>query len=211
MPVVWMLRRVASRMLQRPACGCQAPVLPSRFLGTSPQQIPADANYHSTSFSEADQPRVLITGWVFFFFPHLWLCYFLCVPVYLLLECLTCRQVTLINQKLPFPLLAPSEIAQVPCPYFAAVARAWFPCPNLLLSEGRIWEPEEAQKAAVRLSSPFLRGRAWEPRCVDRTWPLESGASFLGQASQARQFLHMCMEETARACPGPEERLTVTS
>ncbi|XP_004278745.1 L-threonine 3-dehydrogenase, mitochondrial [Orcinus orca] len=62
MPVVWMLRRVASRMLQRPACGCQAPVLPSRFLGTSPQQIPADANYHSTSFSEADQPRVLITG-----------------------------------------------------------------------------------------------------------------------------------------------------
>ncbi|XP_007449697.1 PREDICTED: L-threonine 3-dehydrogenase, mitochondrial-like, partial [Lipotes vexillifer] len=62
MPVVWMLRRVASRMLQRPACGCQAPVLPSRFLGTSPQQIPADANFHSTSFSEADQPRVLITG-----------------------------------------------------------------------------------------------------------------------------------------------------
>lgn len=88
------------------------------------------------------------------------------MPVYLFLECLTCRQVTLINQKLPFPLLAPSEIAQVPCPYFAAVARAWFPCPNLLLSEGRIWEPEEAQRAAVRLSSPFLQGMAWEPRCV---------------------------------------------
>ena len=120
MPVVWMLQRVASRLLQRPACGCQAPVLPSRFLGTSPQQIPADANFHSTSFSEADQPRVLITGWVFFFFPHLWLCYFLCVAVYLFLEChqVTCRQVTLINQKLPFPLLAPSEIAQVPLSLF---------------------------------------------------------------------------------------------
>ncbi|OWK01119.1 TDH [Cervus elaphus hippelaphus] len=49
-------------MLQNPACGCRAPVLPSRFLGTSPRQIPMDANFHSTSFLGADQQRVLITG-----------------------------------------------------------------------------------------------------------------------------------------------------
>ena len=71
MPVVRVLRRVACWMLQSPACGCRAPVLPSRFLGTSPRQIPTDANFHSTSFSEADQQRVLITGWVFFSFSHL--------------------------------------------------------------------------------------------------------------------------------------------
>ncbi|KAM9675850.1 L-threonine 3-dehydrogenase, mitochondrial [Dama dama] len=62
MPVVRMLRQVACWMLQNPACGCRAPVLPSRFLGTSPRQIPMDANFHSTSFLEADQQRVLITG-----------------------------------------------------------------------------------------------------------------------------------------------------
>uniref|UniRef100_A0AC11B7L9 Uncharacterized protein n=2 Tax=Ovis aries TaxID=9940 RepID=A0AC11B7L9_SHEEP len=62
MPVVRMLRPVACWMLQSPACGCRASVLPSRLLGTSPRQIPMDANFHSTSFSEADQQRVLITG-----------------------------------------------------------------------------------------------------------------------------------------------------
>ncbi|EPY77495.1 L-threonine 3-dehydrogenase, mitochondrial precursor [Camelus ferus] len=62
MPVVRMLREVAGRMLRGPACGCRTPALPCRFLGTSPRQIPADANFHSTSFSEADPPRVLITG-----------------------------------------------------------------------------------------------------------------------------------------------------
>nr|XP_005562643.2 L-threonine 3-dehydrogenase, mitochondrial isoform X2 [Macaca fascicularis] len=53
-----MLRRVG----QSPACGCWTPVLPVRFLGISPRQIPADANFHSASFSDTDHPRVLITG-----------------------------------------------------------------------------------------------------------------------------------------------------
>uniref|UniRef100_A0A452G5J5 L-threonine 3-dehydrogenase, mitochondrial n=1 Tax=Capra hircus TaxID=9925 RepID=A0A452G5J5_CAPHI len=62
MPVFRVSRQVACWMLQSPACGCRASVLPSRLLGTSPRQIPMDANFHSTSFSEADQQRVLITG-----------------------------------------------------------------------------------------------------------------------------------------------------
>uniref|UniRef100_G3QD20 NAD-dependent epimerase/dehydratase domain-containing protein n=1 Tax=Gorilla gorilla gorilla TaxID=9595 RepID=G3QD20_GORGO len=53
-----MLRRVG----QSPAFGCWTPVLPVRFLGISPRQIPSDANFHSASFSDTDHPRVLITG-----------------------------------------------------------------------------------------------------------------------------------------------------
>lgn len=67
MPVVGTLQQVVGRTLQSPAYGCWMSALPVRFLGTSPRQIPADASFHCASFSEADQPRVLITGWVFSF------------------------------------------------------------------------------------------------------------------------------------------------
>ncbi|XP_030896998.1 L-threonine 3-dehydrogenase, mitochondrial isoform X1 [Leptonychotes weddellii] len=62
MPVTRLLRQVAGQMLGSPACGCWTATPPLQFLGTSPQQIPADASFHSTSFSGTDQPRVLITG-----------------------------------------------------------------------------------------------------------------------------------------------------
>ncbi|XP_053434520.1 L-threonine 3-dehydrogenase, mitochondrial [Nycticebus coucang] len=62
MPVTRMLRQVVGPELLRPACGCLTSVLPVRFLGSSPQQIIADANFHSASSSETDHPRVLITG-----------------------------------------------------------------------------------------------------------------------------------------------------
>jgi len=117
MPVVKMLKQVASRTLGSPACGCQPPTLPRRFLGTSPRQIPADANFHSTSFSEANQPRVLITGWVCFFFPHLWFYYFLLyVAVDLFSGCLMCQHINQgrNNQKLLFPLLASSGTSPSP-------------------------------------------------------------------------------------------------
>ncbi|KAK1343025.1 hypothetical protein QTO34_015795 [Cnephaeus nilssonii] len=57
-----MLQRVVGQMLQSPASGYRATALPGRVLGTSPWQIPADANFHSASLSETDRPRVLITG-----------------------------------------------------------------------------------------------------------------------------------------------------
>nr|XP_060511770.1 L-threonine 3-dehydrogenase, mitochondrial-like [Panthera onca] len=62
MPVARMLRQVVGQMPGRPACGCWTSAPLARFLGTSPRQIPADANFYSSSFSGTDQPRVLITG-----------------------------------------------------------------------------------------------------------------------------------------------------
>ncbi|MBZ3869382.1 L-threonine 3-dehydrogenase, mitochondrial [Sciurus carolinensis] len=64
MQIIGMLRHVAM------ACGAgQRPLgsrwtsgLPFRFLGTSSPQSPADASFHSASFSGADRPQVLITG-----------------------------------------------------------------------------------------------------------------------------------------------------
>lgn len=55
------LTRAVKHVLQSPACGCQA-VTSVRFIGFSPRQVPSDASFHSVSFSEADHPRVLITG-----------------------------------------------------------------------------------------------------------------------------------------------------
>ncbi|XP_055144313.2 L-threonine 3-dehydrogenase, mitochondrial isoform X2 [Symphalangus syndactylus] len=57
-----LLMRMLRRVGQGPACGCWTPVLPVHFLGISPRQIPADASFHSASFSDTDHPRVLITG-----------------------------------------------------------------------------------------------------------------------------------------------------
>ncbi|EPQ03579.1 L-threonine 3-dehydrogenase, mitochondrial [Myotis brandtii] len=62
MPVLRMLQRVMGQMLQSPACSSRAAALPGRVLGTSPWQIPANANCHSASLSETDRPRILITG-----------------------------------------------------------------------------------------------------------------------------------------------------
>lgn len=93
MPAVRMLQHVVGQLLLGPACGCRTSALPARSLGASPWQIPANANFHSASFSETDQPRVLITGWVFSFFPRLGLDYFrFCaasVWLCIFLECLT--------------------------------------------------------------------------------------------------------------------------
>ncbi|XP_008826314.1 L-threonine 3-dehydrogenase, mitochondrial-like [Nannospalax galili] len=57
-----MLRQVVSGTMQSRASSCWKAALPLRFLGHSPQQIPADASFYSTSASEAEPPRVLITG-----------------------------------------------------------------------------------------------------------------------------------------------------
>ncbi|XP_001915437.1 L-threonine 3-dehydrogenase, mitochondrial [Equus caballus] len=62
MPAVRMLQHVVGQLLLGPACGCRTSALPARSLGASPWQIPANANFHSASFSETDRPRVLITG-----------------------------------------------------------------------------------------------------------------------------------------------------
>uniref|UniRef100_A0A2I3GDG3 NAD-dependent epimerase/dehydratase domain-containing protein n=1 Tax=Nomascus leucogenys TaxID=61853 RepID=A0A2I3GDG3_NOMLE len=56
-----LLMRMLRRVGQGPACGCWTPVLPVHFLGISSRQIPADASFHSASFSDTDHPRVLIT------------------------------------------------------------------------------------------------------------------------------------------------------
>ncbi|XP_040204022.1 L-threonine 3-dehydrogenase, mitochondrial-like isoform X2 [Rana temporaria] len=61
MPVMRTLTRAVKHVLQSPACGCQT-VTSVRFIGFSPRQVPSDASFHSVSFSEADHPRVLITG-----------------------------------------------------------------------------------------------------------------------------------------------------
>ncbi|XP_048373378.1 L-threonine 3-dehydrogenase, mitochondrial-like [Sphaerodactylus townsendi] len=62
MPVIKRLSQAVKQVLQRPGCGCQVTVVPVRCLGFSPRQVTSDANFHSVSFSEADHPRVLITG-----------------------------------------------------------------------------------------------------------------------------------------------------
>ncbi|KAJ1148869.1 hypothetical protein NDU88_001693 [Pleurodeles waltl] len=62
MPVIRTLTRVAKHAVQSPCCGCQASVVPVRFIGVSPRQVTSDASFHSVSFSETDHPRVLITG-----------------------------------------------------------------------------------------------------------------------------------------------------
>lgn len=65
---------------------------------------------------------------------------FLCsffVAMYVFSECLTCHQLALINQKLPFPLVTSSGILQISNLHFVTVASAWFlPCHYFLLSEG---------------------------------------------------------------------------
>ncbi|KAM5164790.1 L-threonine 3-dehydrogenase, mitochondrial-like [Mantella aurantiaca] len=61
MPVMRTLARTVKHVLQSPVCGCQT-VTSVRFIGVSPRQVPSDASFHSVSFSEADHPRVLITG-----------------------------------------------------------------------------------------------------------------------------------------------------
>lgn len=58
-----MLKQVVNGTAQSKASSCRKLVLPLKFLGTSQHRIPADANFHSTSISEAEPPRVLITGW----------------------------------------------------------------------------------------------------------------------------------------------------
>nr|XP_042140936.1 myotubularin-related protein 9 isoform X2 [Peromyscus maniculatus bairdii] len=60
--ILRMLKQVARVTAQSKASGCSQLVLPLRFLGSSSRQVPADASFHSTSFSEAEPPRVLITG-----------------------------------------------------------------------------------------------------------------------------------------------------
>ncbi|XP_016083841.1 L-threonine 3-dehydrogenase, mitochondrial [Ornithorhynchus anatinus] len=60
MPVARLLPRAAVRAL--PSCGCRASVVPLRPQSTSPRQLPADASFHSVSFSDSEHPRVLITG-----------------------------------------------------------------------------------------------------------------------------------------------------
>ncbi|XP_060040912.1 L-threonine 3-dehydrogenase, mitochondrial-like [Erinaceus europaeus] len=62
MLMVRKLGRLVVPVLWGPACGCHTSILPVRVLSTSIQQTPADAAFHSTSFTEADQPRILITG-----------------------------------------------------------------------------------------------------------------------------------------------------
>ncbi|XP_021059633.1 L-threonine 3-dehydrogenase, mitochondrial [Mus pahari] len=57
-----MLKQVVSGTAQSKASSCRKLVLPLQFLGTSQHRIPADANFHSTSISEPEHPRVLITG-----------------------------------------------------------------------------------------------------------------------------------------------------
>ncbi|XP_077147825.1 L-threonine 3-dehydrogenase, mitochondrial-like [Ranitomeya variabilis] len=61
MPVVRTLTRTVKQVLRSPVCGCQT-VTSVRFIGFSPRQVTSDASFHSVSFSEADHPRVLITG-----------------------------------------------------------------------------------------------------------------------------------------------------
>ncbi|XP_075716991.1 L-threonine 3-dehydrogenase, mitochondrial-like isoform X2 [Rhinoderma darwinii] len=61
MPVVRTLTRTVKQVLKNPVCGCQT-VTSVRFIGCSPRQVTSDASFHSVSFSEADHPRVLITG-----------------------------------------------------------------------------------------------------------------------------------------------------
>ncbi|XP_077009076.1 L-threonine 3-dehydrogenase, mitochondrial [Tamandua tetradactyla] len=62
MLVIRMLSPFIGQMCHSPSCSCWPSVLPARFLGLSPRQIPSDAGFHSVPFSEKDHPRVLITG-----------------------------------------------------------------------------------------------------------------------------------------------------
>ena len=207
MPVVRILRQVACWMLQSPACGCRAPVLPSRFLGTSPRQIPMDANFHSTSFLEADQQRVLITGWVFFLSLTFVASLFSSCGCMFAFGMSDIPPGNMYSSETPFPLLASSWIVQIPGVYFVAIDRAWFPCPNLLSSEERTWEPGD-EKATLGLGSTFLleiQG-VWTKPGLWRIfpWPGSSG----------QELLHICVlevEKIARACPGLRGLLTMTS
>lgn len=126
--------------------------------------------------------------------------------MYLFLECLTCHQLTLVNQKLPLPLLVSSRILQVPNPYFLTAANAWcLPCQNFycLGEDLGTWGP----KSCFGTQFPFpirisLRVKARGECAGTRAWILESGASFLGQTSQSKlgdihpkQILHVCVGE----------------
>ncbi|XP_046315253.1 L-threonine 3-dehydrogenase, mitochondrial [Marmota monax] len=64
MQIIRMLRHVAVARgaVQRPLCSCWMSVLPVRCLGNSSSQIPENASFHSAASSEADPPRILITG-----------------------------------------------------------------------------------------------------------------------------------------------------
>ncbi|XP_054431900.1 L-threonine 3-dehydrogenase, mitochondrial-like [Pteronotus mesoamericanus] len=62
MVVIRTLQRDVGPMLWGPTCRCGTAAWRGQPLGTSSRQIPADTNFHSASFSKADQPRVLITG-----------------------------------------------------------------------------------------------------------------------------------------------------
>lgn len=66
MLVLGMLKRVISGTAQSKASGHWKLALPFRSLGSAPCRIPAEDSFHSTSFSEAEPPRVFITGWFCF-------------------------------------------------------------------------------------------------------------------------------------------------
>lgn len=62
MLVLGMLKRVVSGTAQSKASGRWKLALPLRSLGSSTCRIPAEDSFHSTSISEAEPPRVFITG-----------------------------------------------------------------------------------------------------------------------------------------------------
>lgn len=59
-----MLKQLVGGTAQSKASSCRKLFLPLQFLSTSQHRIPAEATFHSASFSEAEPPRVLITGLV---------------------------------------------------------------------------------------------------------------------------------------------------
>ncbi|XP_041105822.1 L-threonine 3-dehydrogenase, mitochondrial-like isoform X3 [Polyodon spathula] len=62
MPVMRALTKAAKQALLTPGCGCWTAAIAVRTIGFSPRQVTSDASFHSVSFSEADHPKVLITG-----------------------------------------------------------------------------------------------------------------------------------------------------
>lgn len=66
MPIIRSLSKVAKQALFSTPAGCQPLTVAVRNISFSPRQVTSDASFHSTSFSETDHPRVLITGMVFF-------------------------------------------------------------------------------------------------------------------------------------------------
>lgn len=123
------------------------------------QQIPTDANFHSTSFSEADQQRVLITGWVFLSPAFVASLFSLCVAVYSIFGMSNIPPGNMYSSETPYLLLASSRIVQIPGAYFVAVDRAWFPCPNLLSSEERTWEPGDEKLLWAMVPLPCSRSK----------------------------------------------------